>query len=347
VRYADKSSNVHVKDLKVLPSDDATFEPSQAPLSALEKLQEKQAATMAARAVQAGARVCLASDSARRGVVESQGGGAYWVVRYTDKSSNVHVKDLKVLPSDDATFEPSQAPPGWEEKQQEERATAMAARGLHVGARVHLANDSKRRGVVESWDGKCYRTVRFADKSHTFNIKDLVVLPSDDATFEPSQAPPNSKERNQEKRVSPVDRALKAVTSPAAALSRKRRAGGASDVDAGDTAAAEASADGEELGDGVSDDKLRVKRLRDLGAEALESAPLLSSLDDANREIARLRALVGGARVETIDVDADGAVEATAEAFARRRATAPPASGLAALVSLHASHETICVAIKE
>jgi hypothetical protein len=97
-------------------------------------------------------------------------------------------------------------------------------------------------------------------------------------------------------------------------LSRKRRAVGASDVDAGDAATAEASADGEILGDAVSDNEPRVKRLRDLGAEALESVPLFSSLDDAHQEIARLRALVGGALVETIDVDADGAVEAAAEA---------------------------------
>ncbi|KAJ1457067.1 hypothetical protein M885DRAFT_145106 [Pelagophyceae sp. CCMP2097] len=153
--------------------------------------------------------------------------------------------------------------------------------------------------------------------------------------------------REKRAKASSLDRALKTAAPSAAASSRKRRAGGASDVDAGDAAAAEASVDGEQLADGASDDEPRMKRLRDLGAEALESAPLFSSLDDANREIAQLRALFDGALVETIDVDADGAIEAAAEAATGRLATAAPASGLAVLVSLQASHETIFVAMKE
>ncbi|KAJ1452389.1 hypothetical protein M885DRAFT_527105, partial [Pelagophyceae sp. CCMP2097] len=279
VRFANKSRNIHVKDLVVLPSDDPTFEPSRAPPS---------------RSVHVGARVCLASDSARRGVVESQGDKGslkgWWVVRFAEKSRNIRVNDLVVLPYDDATFEPSQAPLSKAEKQVEQ-----AARGLHIGVRVCLASDSARRGVVE-WTCVAggWWAVQFADKSRNFRANDLEVLPSDDATFEPSRAPPNAKERKKEKRASAVDRALEKATPPAAASSRKRRAE-ASD-DAGNAAAAEASADGKELGAGASDDEPRVKRLQDLGTEAPEAAPLFSSLDDAHREIARLRALVGGAR---------------------------------------------------
>ncbi|KAJ1452961.1 hypothetical protein M885DRAFT_525368 [Pelagophyceae sp. CCMP2097] len=332
VQFADTSRNIRVNDLEVLPSDDATFEPSQAPPSGREKEQEKRATAIAARAVQVGVRVCLVSDSARRGVVESQVAGRCWAVQFADTSRNIRVNDLEVLPSNDDTFEPSQAPPSGKEKRQEAQATAMAARGVQVGARSQVAGGH--------W------AVRFADTSRNIRVNDLEVLPSNDDTFEPSRAPQSCEEKRQEEqatamaaraRASPVDRAIKAATPPAAASSRKRRAE-ASD-NAGDAAAAEASADGEKLGDGASDDEPRVKRLRDLGAEALESAPLFSSLDDAHREIARLRGLIGAALVETIDVDVDGAVEAAAEAAARRRATAAPASGLAAL--------TIFVAIKE
>ncbi|KAJ1458110.1 hypothetical protein M885DRAFT_562235 [Pelagophyceae sp. CCMP2097] len=329
------------KSLEVLPSDDATFEPSQAPLSGAERKRMERATTMAKRGVHVGIRVCLASDSVRRGVVESQGVGGWWVVRFADKSRNIHIMDLEVLSSDDATFEPSQAPLNKAEK----RATTTAARAVQVGVRVCLASDSARRGVVESHVYRGYWAVQFADTSRNIRVYDLEVLPSDDKTFEPSQAPPNTKEREKEKRPSSADRALKAATPPAAASSRNRRA--ETSDDAGAAAATEASAGGEEHwhGDGASGDEPRAKRLRDL--DALESAPLFSSLDGANREIARLWALGSGALVETIDVDTDGAVDAAAEAAARRRAMAAPASGLAALASLHASHETIVVAIKE
>jgi hypothetical protein len=267
-------------------------------------------------------------------------------VRFADECRNIQLKDLEVLPFDDATFEPSRAPPGWAEKQQEKRATTMVTRAVQVGARVCLVSDSARRGVIESRVGNGYWAVRFADKSRNVQIKDLEVLPSDDATFEPSQAPPKAEKSRRETRAksSAVNRALEKATPPAAASSRKRRSEAFDD--AGDAATAEAFADGEVFGDGASDDEARVKRLRDLGA-VIESAPLFSSLDDAHREIARLWALVSGAPVEPIDVDADGAVEAAAESAGRRRATAGPASGLAALASLHASHKTICVAIKE
>jgi predicted RecA/RadA family phage recombinase len=151
VRFADTSRNFRANDLEVLPSDDATFEPSQAPSSAHERQKEERATTiMAARAVQVGARVCLARDSARRGVVESQVAGGCWAVQFTDTSRNIQINDLVVLPSDDAAFKPSRAPPSWAEKQREKRATTMAGRAVHVGARVCLARDSARRGIVEA-----------------------------------------------------------------------------------------------------------------------------------------------------------------------------------------------------
>ena len=37
MRFADKSPNIRASDLELLPSDAASFEPSQAPLSAHEK----------------------------------------------------------------------------------------------------------------------------------------------------------------------------------------------------------------------------------------------------------------------------------------------------------------------
>ena len=59
---------------------------------------------------QVGARVCIVSDSSRRGVLESHGIKGYCAVRFADKSRNIRVTDLKLMPSDTASFEPSQAP---------------------------------------------------------------------------------------------------------------------------------------------------------------------------------------------------------------------------------------------
>ena len=50
------------------------------------------------------------SDSSRRGVLESQGIKGYWAVKFADKTRNFRVADVKVLQSDAASFEPSQAP---------------------------------------------------------------------------------------------------------------------------------------------------------------------------------------------------------------------------------------------
>ena len=99
------------------------------------------------RCLKPGARVCLVSDSARRGVLESQGKTCYWAVRFADKSRNIRVTDLhdlKLLPSDAASFEPSQAPLSGVERQREERARASESskRGLSVAASTNECAES-------------------------------------------------------------------------------------------------------------------------------------------------------------------------------------------------------------
>ena len=91
--------------------------------------QEQQAparptkpSTSKRRGLKPGARVC--HDSSRRGFIESQAKGGYWTVRFAAESRNIRVTDLKLLPSDAASFEPPQAPLCWEERQREERASA-------------------------------------------------------------------------------------------------------------------------------------------------------------------------------------------------------------------------------
>ena len=73
------------------------------------------------------------NDSSRRGVIESQA-NKYWAVRFADNSRNIHMAHLKVLPSDAASFEPSQAPLGKEERKREKRASAAetSKRGMSV-----------------------------------------------------------------------------------------------------------------------------------------------------------------------------------------------------------------------
>ena len=75
------------------------------------------------------------SDSSRCGVLESQVHG-WWVVRFADKSRNIRAADLKVLPSDAASFEPSQAPLSSVDRQREKQAskTEASKRGLSVAA---------------------------------------------------------------------------------------------------------------------------------------------------------------------------------------------------------------------
>ena len=84
------------------------------------------------RGLKPGARVCLMSDWSRRGIIESQGSRGWWAVRFADKSRNIRVTDLKLLPSDDASFEPSQAPLSTREK--EASASESLKRGLSVTA---------------------------------------------------------------------------------------------------------------------------------------------------------------------------------------------------------------------
>ena len=79
-----------------------------------------------------GARVCLVSDSARRGILESQGIRGLWFVRFADKSRNIRVTDLKLLPSDVASFEPSQAP--LSDKEKRASASESSKRGMSVAA---------------------------------------------------------------------------------------------------------------------------------------------------------------------------------------------------------------------
>ena len=57
-------------------------------------------------------------------------------MRFADKSRNIRVADLKVLPSDAASFEPSEAPLGAEERKQEKKLSAAESsrRGLFVAA---------------------------------------------------------------------------------------------------------------------------------------------------------------------------------------------------------------------
>ena len=85
---------------------------------------------------QVGDRVCLVGDSSQRGVLDSQGYKGFWAVRFADNSRRIHVADLKLLPSDAASFEPSQAPLSKEERQREKRMSAdeFSNRGLSVAA---------------------------------------------------------------------------------------------------------------------------------------------------------------------------------------------------------------------
>ena len=49
MRFADKTRNIRSTDLKLLPSDAASFEPSQAPLSFKERLRARSAAPESTR----------------------------------------------------------------------------------------------------------------------------------------------------------------------------------------------------------------------------------------------------------------------------------------------------------
>ena len=69
----------------------------------------------------------------RRGVLESQAkSGDCWAMQFADKTCNIRTADLKVLSSDAASFEPSQAPLSAQEK----RASAAESSkgGLSIAA---------------------------------------------------------------------------------------------------------------------------------------------------------------------------------------------------------------------
>jgi len=85
-----------------------------------------------------GARVCLVSDQARRGVLEFQGKTGYWTVKFADKSPNIRADYLKLLPSDAASFEPSQAP--LSDKAKRASAAVSSKRGLSVAASAKCAD---------------------------------------------------------------------------------------------------------------------------------------------------------------------------------------------------------------
>ena len=72
------------------------------------------------------------SDSARRGVIESQVNGPYWAVRFADKIRNIRRDYLQLLPSNAASFEPWQASLSALERRAS--ATESSKRGLSVAA---------------------------------------------------------------------------------------------------------------------------------------------------------------------------------------------------------------------
>jgi len=73
----------------------------------------------------------------RRGVIESsQAMGGCWGVRFADKSHIFRAADLKLLPTDAASFEPSQAP--LTDKEKQASASESSKRGLSVAASTSL-----------------------------------------------------------------------------------------------------------------------------------------------------------------------------------------------------------------
>ncbi|KAJ1457965.1 hypothetical protein M885DRAFT_116489 [Pelagophyceae sp. CCMP2097] len=188
VRFADTTRNLRVVEIMALPPDDAAFVPSLAPLHWKEKLdkkaQEKKAQDVK-RGFYVGARVCVKGDPAIRGTLEKLILGGCWTVLFADATRNVRVTDLAVLPSDDAAFSPSPAPP--------HRTEVAKKRGLNVGERVCLESDPSRHGVVEAVADGGWWTVRFADDLRSIRPSNLTALPPDDAAFVLSPAPPKVK----------------------------------------------------------------------------------------------------------------------------------------------------------
>ena len=89
------------------------------------------------RGLKPGARVCLVSDSAQRGVLESASGG-WWAVKFADKTRSIRVANLKLPPSDAASFEPPQAPLSRDERRvaapESSNRGLCSKRGMSVAA---------------------------------------------------------------------------------------------------------------------------------------------------------------------------------------------------------------------
>ena len=139
---------------ELLPLDVASFELSEAPLTSKERLREKRTSatesskrglSVAASTSRVclvftrfdekhvGARVCLVGDSSRCGIIEPHvANGSYWTVRFADKSRIFRASDLKLLPSDAASFEPSEAP--MSEVERQASAKESSNRGLSNAA---------------------------------------------------------------------------------------------------------------------------------------------------------------------------------------------------------------------
>mmetsp|Transcript_32392 Transcript_32392/g.113985 ORF Transcript_32392/g.113985 Transcript_32392/m.113985 type:complete len:145 (+) Transcript_32392:60-494(+) len=100
----------------------------------------------AQRGLHVWARVCLLNDSSMRGVIDSHVTGGYWTVCFADRSLNIHIKDLEVLPPDDPAFEPSQAPPS----KIDIRAAAKRARLATAGRAFEAASQPASRRVRHS-----------------------------------------------------------------------------------------------------------------------------------------------------------------------------------------------------
>jgi len=95
-----------------------------------------------------GAHVCLVSDTSRRGVLESQAKNGGWTVRFADRSRNIRVADLKVLPSDAASFEPSQAPMSVKERLRAQSSAPKSTRKRRRVAEGTAARDTAPEGTA-------------------------------------------------------------------------------------------------------------------------------------------------------------------------------------------------------
>ncbi|KAJ1452387.1 hypothetical protein M885DRAFT_619979 [Pelagophyceae sp. CCMP2097] len=192
VKFANCSRNVQINDMQAVDQD-AAFEASNAPKTALEKQMAKKAADDEARGVEKGMRVTLTYDASFKGTVESQTGtGGFWAIKFADKTRYILLKHLTVLPATE-DFEASDAPPSAKERNDAARDEERVRRGVQAGAKVALLSDASKRGVVEAKAGGGRWKVRFSDKICNVPSNDLVALP--EGPFTASTAPMKSAER--------------------------------------------------------------------------------------------------------------------------------------------------------